>query len=277
MTESPQTRSANFCYRHPDRQSWILCQRCGRTICPECQTQAAVGVHCPECMRETRASAPRQRRPIGRMLRPAATSTRPAATWSIIGLTVAVFLLQQLTNDYVTQLFTYYPVFTPWMPWTMLTAVLVHAGIVHIALNMLSLFVLGPPLEQLLGRIRFVALYVIAGFGGSVAVLWLSPQGGVLGASGAIFGLLGALFVIQRGLGANSAQLVMVLVLNLAIGFFLPGVSWQAHVGGLIAGGLVAFVYMRTRRRDQRMLQVGLLAAVVLLLIVSTVLRFTLA
>jgi membrane associated rhomboid family serine protease len=274
VTEAPQTRSANYCYRHPDRPSWILCQRCGRTICPECQTQAAVGVHCPDCMRETRESAVPERRPIGRMLRPAATSTRPIVTWSIIGLTVAIYLLQQLTGDYVTQMLTYYPVLTPWLPWTMLTAVLVHASIMHIALNMLSLFVLGPPLEQMLGRIRFVLLYVIAGFGGSVAVLWLSPNGGVLGASGAIFGLLGALLVIQRGLGANSGQLVLILVLNLAVGFFLPGISWQAHVGGLIAGGLVALIFMRTRRRDQRTQQVLLLLGLVLLMIVSSVLGY---
>jgi membrane associated rhomboid family serine protease len=205
------------------------------------------------------------------MLRPAATSTRPIVTWSIIGLTVAIYLLQQLTSDYVTQLLTYYPVLTPWLPWTMLTAVLVHASIMHIALNMLSLFVLGPPLEQMLGRIRFILLYVIAGFGGSVAVLWLAPNGGVLGASGAIFGLLGALLVIQRGLGANSRQLVVILVLNLAVGFFLPGISWQAHVGGLIAGGLVALIFMRTRRRDQRTLQVLLLVGLVLLMIVGSV------
>jgi membrane associated rhomboid family serine protease len=278
VTEAPQTRSANYCYRHPDRQSWILCQRCGRTICPECQTQAAVGVHCPECMRETRERVPQQRRPIARILRPAATSTRPIVTWSIIGLTVVVFGLQQLTNGDLTRQLTYAPFLTLVEPWRMLTAVFAHAGIFHIALNMLSLFVLGPPLEQMLGRWRFLALYLISGFGGSVAVLWLAnPFGGVIGASGAIFGLLGALLVIQRGLGANSGQLVVILVLNLGIGFFLPGISWQAHVGGLVAGALVALIFMRTRRRDQRVLQMVLLAALVGLLIVITVLRFVLA
>ena len=108
---------------------------------------------------------------------------------------------------------------------------------------------------------RFLTLYLIAGFGGSVAVLWLAPQSSVLGASGAIFGLLGALLVIQRGLGGNSTQLVVVIALNLAIGFFIPNVSWQAHVGGLVAGALVAFVYMRTRKRQQRVLQIMLVAA----------------
>lgn len=278
MTEAPQTRSANYCYRHPDRQSWILCQRCGRTICPECQTQAAVGVHCPECMRETRESAAPLRRPIARVLRPRATSTKPIVTWSIIAVTVVVFVLQQLTDDALTRQLTYSPILTLIEPWRMLTAVFAHAGILHIALNMLSLFVLGPPLEQMLGRWRFLALYLIAGIGGSVAVLWLgNPFGGVIGASGAIFGLLGALLVIQRGLGANSRQLVVILVLNLAVGFLLPGISWQAHVGGLIAGGLVAFIFMRTRRRDQRMLQLLLLGGLVALLVATSVLRFVLA
>jgi membrane associated rhomboid family serine protease len=203
--------------------------------------------------------------------------TQPVVTWSIIAITVAIFLLDLVSGGGVNGWLTYYPVFTPWVPWTMLTAVLAHASIIHLAVNMLSLWVLGPMLEHMVGRIRFVALYLVAGFGGSVAVLWLAPQGGVLGASGAIFGLLGALFVIQRGLGGNSSQLVLVIALNLAIGFFVSNISWQAHLGGLVAGALVAWVFMRTRKRQQRTLQVILVAGVAVLLVLLTAVRLVLA
>jgi membrane associated rhomboid family serine protease len=201
----------------------------------------------------------------------------PVATWTIIAISVIVFGLNELSGGALNPTLTYYPFLTLVAPWTMLTAILAHASFIHLAVNMLSLWVLGPMLEHMVGRLRFVVLYLIAGFGGSVAVLWLAPQGGVLGASGAIFGLLGALLVIQRGLGGNSTQLVVVIVLNLAIGFFISGISWQAHLGGLAAGALVALVYLRTRKPQQRPLQAVLVAGVALLLVLLTVVRFVLA
>ena len=280
---SADPNPANFCYRHPDRQSFILCQRCGRTICTSCQTQAAVGVHCPECVREARGSAPktksRARMAFSR------SSSAPVVTYSIIGLTAVVFLLQLLTGGSfnnastgsVGQSLLYYPPLTTFEPWRMLTAAFVHGNFLHILFNMYSLFIFGPVLESMLGRGRFIVLYLMAAFGGSLAVLVLAPLTPVVGASGAIYGLMAAFFVIQRRLGGNSSQLLIVIGLNLVAGFFISGISWQAHVGGLIVGGIAAFVLVRTRGPRQRLAQIGLLAALGALLIAATVVAFSAA
>ena len=270
MTSAPSS-SANFCYRHPDRQSYILCQRCGRTICPQCQTQAAVGVHCPECVREARASAPRTK---SRLITSLRTPGQPIVTWSIIALCILVYVLQMLPGSQVTNALLYFGPYTYTEPWRMITALFVHSqgSLLHIALNMFSLFLFGPILERLVGRVRFLVLYLVSGFGGSVAVLLLAPTTPVVGASGAIFGLLGAFFVIQRKFGGNTTQLLVVIGINLVVGF-LPGtnIAWQAHVGGLVAGAAVAFVYLRTRNRAQRRTQILLVAAVVAALVLLTV------
>ena len=125
----------------------------------------------------------------------------------------------------------------------------------------------------MLGRARFIALYLVSGLGGSVAVLWLSPATPVLGASGAIFGLMGAFFVIQRRLGGNNLQILIVIGINLVSGFILPGVSWQAHVGGVVTGALVALIFLRTRRITQRVQQIALVAALVAALIALSLVR----
>ena len=273
MSSAPST-SANFCYRHPDRQSYILCQRCGRTVCTDCQTQAAVGVHCPECVKEARASAPRTRPAVLSAFR--SSSSKPVVTWSLIGVTVLVYLLQILPGSPVTQALLYYPPFTYTEPWRMITAVFVHSqgSIFHLLFNMYSLFIFGPLLERLVGRGRFLALYLLSGFGGSVGVLLLAPLTPVVGASGAIFGLLGAFFVIQRRLGGNNVQLLVLIVLNLVIGF-IPGfnVAWQAHLGGLIVGAAIALLYLRTRRADQKVIQIAMLGGIFAVLVGLTLLR----
>jgi membrane associated rhomboid family serine protease len=273
VSTAPKT-SVNYCYRHPDRQSFVLCQRCGRTICPQCQTQAAVGVHCPECVKEARGSQPRATSGLARVLR--LGNTTPIVTWSIIALCVIVWLLQILPGSPVTQALIYYPPFTYTQPWRMITSVFAHSpsSILHILFNMFSLFVVGPLVETMLGRARYLALFLITGFAGSVAVLLLAPGTPVLGASGAIFGLLGAFFVISRKLGGNSTQLLIIIVLNLAIGF-LPGtnVAWQAHLGGVIVGAALGLIYLATRRRNQRMLQVLSVIGVFVALVAITLVR----
>jgi membrane associated rhomboid family serine protease len=192
----------------------------------------------------------------------------PVVTYALIGFTLVVFALQWIPGLAVTENFLYAPVFTwgdnglgvPYEPWRMLTSVFLHSTgfFLHIVLNMYTLFIFGQVLETMLGRGRFLALYLISGFGGSVAVMYLaSPQTGVVGASGAIFGLLGAFIVIQRKLGGDYTQLLVLLGINLVIGF-LPGmsISWQAHVGGLVTGILVGLIFANTRRRKQAALQV---------------------
>jgi membrane associated rhomboid family serine protease len=138
----------------------------------------------------------------------------------------------------------------------------------HILFNMLTLFLFGRVLEPMLGRARFLVLYLLSGLGGSVAVMLLQPEGSVIGASGAIFGLLGAFFVIQRRLGFSNPTLLIMIAINLGIGFIVPSISWQAHVGGLVVGAVVAFIYMRTRHRSQRRLQALLTAGVGVALLV---------
>jgi membrane associated rhomboid family serine protease len=269
---------ANFCYRHPDRQSFVLCQRCGRTICPECQTQAAVGVHCPECTREAQASAPRRKPAMVSAARIAMNNGAPVVTYSIIALCAVIFVIQYLTGGpqagATTQALIYYPPLTVFEPWRMVTSIFIHASFIHIGLNMFSLYIFGPILERMLGRGRFIALFLLSGFGGSVAVLLIDPGIAVLGASGALFGLFSAFFVIQRGLGGNANSLLVLIALNLVIGF-IPGfnIAWQAHVGGLVVGALAALVFMRTRARTQRTQQILLLAAIAVGLIAATAAR----
>lgn len=265
MTDAGAERT-NFCYRHPDRQSYIVCQRCGRTICPECQTQAPVGVICPECMREQRASAPRTKPAAWTRVRSAADRGAPVVTYSLIGITALVYLLQWIPGLGVTNALFFSPVFMTEVipePWRALTSVFLHSTslIFHILLNMYTLWIFGRLLEPMLGRARFLALYLISGLAGSIGVVvFAAPNAQVLGASGAIFGLMGAFVVIQRRLGGNMTQLYILLAINLAIGF-IPGanISWQAHLGGLIGGALVGLILLETRSRSRRGLQIGLL------------------
>ncbi len=270
MTQEPHD-PANYCYRHPTRQSFVLCQRCARTICPSCQTQAAVGVHCPECTKQARRSIPRRRPAIVTALRN--PSGRPVVSYALIAVCVVVYLLEILPGSQVAQDLFYLPVLTATEPWRMVTSLFVHSpsSFLHILFNMYSLFVIGPLIEHLVGRGRFLALYLLSGFGGSVAVLLFAPTSGVLGASGAIFGLLGAFFVIQRHLGGNNLQLVIVIGLNLVLGFLIPNIAWQAHVGGLVVGGLVALVYLKTRASRQRTSQLLLTTGIAVGLILLTV------
>jgi membrane associated rhomboid family serine protease len=277
MTDLPET-AANFCYRHPGRQSFILCQRCGRTICPECQTQAAVGVVCPECMKQQRHSAPRTK-PV--LLTRLTGSGSPTVTYSIIGITVAVFLLQLVPGLGITDRLLYAGAYSypgSFEPWRLLTSVFVHSTgfFFHVLLNMYTLWIFGQILESMLGRGRFLALYLLSGLAGSLGVLFLAhPLVPVVGASGAIFGLMGAFLVIQRRLGGNSTQLLILVGINLVIGF-LPGtnIAWQAHVGGLIGGALIGLIFVQTRRRDAQALQTGLIVLLAVVLVALSFVKF---
>ncbi|WP_232819105.1 rhomboid family intramembrane serine protease [Homoserinimonas sp. OAct 916] len=275
-----EQRSANFCYRHPNRQSFILCQRCGRTICPECQTQAAVGVICPECMREQRASAPRTKPAI---LTRVAGEGKPVVTYSIIALCVFLYILQWIPGLGVTNALIYAPAFSDpnspysdvsFQPWRMITATFLHSTgfIFHLLLNMYMLWIFGRILETLLGRGRYLALYLLSGLGGSVAVMLLAPVDQfVLGASGAIFGLVGAFVVIQHRMGGNMTQLLVLVGINLVIGF-IPNlnIAWQAHVGGLMVGALIGYIYLETRTPSNKRIQIlGVSAVAVVLLLIS--------
>ena len=270
------TTSAGVCYRHPERQSWVLCQRCGRTICPECQTQAAVGVQCPECVREgraaTRPTASRSR--LARMFRPGGTT--PVVTISIGAACVLLYVLQLVTGGAVTSALLMNPSAIASEPWRLLTSAFVHSpsSFLHIAFNMYALAIFGPLLESFLGRGRFLALYLLSALGGNVAGVLLYQAAVVsggptivltngflqpslsLGASGAIFGLMGALLGLRKALGVQITQLLVVLGLNVVIGFLVPNIAWEAHLGGLAVGFAIGTLFSRTRRPAQKRLRI---------------------
>lgn len=273
MTET--TPAENRCYRHPDRESFVRCQRCGRTICGECQTVAPVGVHCPECVRESRGSTRSQPMTIRAARAISTSSGRPVVTYTLVALCVIVFLIEVLTgtnfisgsgNGAAEYALYYVPGDIVSNPWTLITSLFVHANIVHLVLNMWSLIVLGPPLERYLGRTRFLVLYLLSGIGGNVAIDLFSSVG-ALGASGAIFGLLGALVVFARRIGVNVTYLIVIAVANLAFGFYDPQIAWQAHVGGLVVGVVVALIYRWTQNRRLFVVQVVALSALTLVLL----------
>ena len=277
MTD-PASSSDDFCYRHPGRVSYVLCQRCTKTVCGDCQITAAVGVHCPECHVPSGAGAAAsfgRRQRVGTRSR---LSGGNIATTSLLVTIVLVYAGQWLSGGLVTSLLLYWPPWTASEPWRMITALFVHSerSLIHILFNAYSLWVLGMVLERLLGARRFLALFFTAGLGGSLAVLWLAPSQAVIGASGAIFGLFGALLVIQRNFGGANPQLLIVLILNLILGFVVPGISWQAHIGGLVVGILLGWLLVKDREatRPQGMVRLfgAVIAGIVLLAMVRVLL-----
>ena len=274
-TPAPQAEiDAEYCYRHPDRQSFIHCQRCGRTICPQCQTQAAVGVHCPECVREGRAELNASQGGFLGRLRP--PSNAPIVTYVLIGLCVVIYLGQWLTAGALTNAWVLRPDLIATQPWRLITSAFLHSTsfIPHLLFNMYALYIFGPALERFLGRARYLALYLVGVLGGSIGVVllyqlavasngasvkWLGgffAPNSALGASGAIFALMGALLVLRKAMGLPLRQILIVVVINIAFGFIAPGIAWQAHIGGLGIGAAVAGVYLATRRTEQKSLQV---------------------
>lgn len=262
-----QANPDNYCYRHPQRQSFVLCQRCLRTICPECQTQMPVGVICPECLAEQQKQ--QKSATVTRMPRRRAASAglngRPIVTYSIIAVTAVFYLVGMIPGigDVVRGYLAFNGALAYAQPWRLVTVTLVHASIWHVALNMLALWAMGRSLEPLLGRGRFLTLYLLSALGGSVLTALLAPTQWVVGASGAVWGLLGAMFVIGRHIGANVTAIAVLLGINLVF-TFLPGsnIAWQAHIGGGLVGALIGFIFARTRAVRQRRRQIWLLVAV---------------
>jgi len=180
-------------------------------------------------------------------------SDQPRVTVSLIMINLVIWLLQVIPGSTVTTTLLYAPLLTVIEPWRMITAGFVHSpdSFWHILLNAYSIYIFGRVIEPMLGPGRFLALYLISIFGGSAMVLWLSePVVPVVGASGAFFGLMGAYLIMLRAIGDNSGLLVGLIAVNLAFGFLVPGISWQGHLGGLLAGMAVTAVYARTRYKS---------------------------
>jgi membrane associated rhomboid family serine protease len=276
------------CYRHTDRETYIRCQRCGRPICPDCMHDAAVGFQCPDCVREGARQTRQARAPYGGRLR----GGPPVVTLTLIGINLAVFLLIQATGGRQSRLLTELGLMptggafvgtdgVPYLaegvsngaPWQLLTSMFTHLAVWHIFFNLMALYILGPQLEQMLGRARYLLLYLMSGLVGSVAVYWLAaPSSMTIGASGAIFGLMGALLVVARKIGADTSGLLALIGINTVITVLgAQYISWQGHLGGLV-GGLVlgaALVYApRTGRTAWQALWVSVVAVALLVLTV---------
>jgi len=278
-SDPARTAADPVCPRHPDRVSYVRCQRCERPVCPECQRPAAVGVQCVDCVREGGREVRTGRTVFGGTV---ARTGRPVVTQTLIGICVVVYLLQ-VANDEVTLRFLYAPVTTVAEPWRMITVAFLHSPgqIFHIVFNMFALWLTGPYLESLFGRIRFVALYLLSAFGGSVALLLLADPsvesqwyGGAVGASGAVFGLFAALFVVNRRLGMDTAGIVVIIGINAVIGF-IPGynIAWQGHLGGLVTGFFAGVVLAYAPRERRTLYQVAGLVTILVILVGLVVLK----
>jgi membrane associated rhomboid family serine protease len=178
--------------------------------------------------------------------------TQAPITTALLVLNGLIWLGQISPLGYLfTNQFFFAPLFAPFEPWRMLTSGFVHDwnGPWHILLNSYAIWIFGRQLEPLLGQLRFLLLYLTSIIGGSVAVLWLSdPAVPVVGASGALFGLMGAYFIVLRSLGGNPSQIFALIAINFSMGFFVSGISWEGHLGGLVTGLLIALVYASNRK-----------------------------
>jgi membrane associated rhomboid family serine protease len=237
------------CYRHPGRETGVLCTRCERPICPECMTPASVGFQCPECVSEGRRSI----RPTKTMYGGRARE-RADVTLTLIAINVVVFVLTAASGagvasgngrSNVYDNFALVPVQVvqgDW--WRLVSSTFLHYGILHIGFNMWALYVIGVPLEGMLGRLRFVTLYLLSGLGGSLLSFALGPVNEVAaGASGAIFGIFGAFFVILRRRNLETGGILGLIVVNLVLTFAFPNIDWRGHVGGLAVGVAVGAVF----------------------------------
>ena len=201
------------------------------------------------------------------------TQSRTKVTLALVAISVLLWVGQILPGSQLTQQLFFAPALATTEPWRFITAGFVHSpsNPLHVLLNMYSIYIFGQILEPMLGRVRFAALYLVSILGGSVAVLYLGdPYTPVVGASGAFFGLMAAYFVVLRSVGAQSRGVVGLIAFNLIFSFMVPGISWQGHVGGLLAGGAVASLYAATRGEQQKTAQkLGLLAIVAVFVVLA--------
>ncbi|WP_432928083.1 rhomboid family intramembrane serine protease [Microbispora sp. CA-135349] len=263
----PGAQAVPTCYRHPDRETYVRCQRCERPICPDCMRDAAVGHQCPECVREGNQEVRQARATFGGALVGVAR-----VTITLLILNVLAYAAEVLRPAEVVQRFAMWSLgvhMGEW--WRLITGAFLHAPpgsgftFMHIAFNMWALYALGPQLERMLGSVRFAVLYLLAALGGSVAVYLLSDA--AVGASGAIYGLFGALFVVSRRLGYDARGVLWLIGINVVLTFVVPGISWQGHLGGLVTGAIVAAGFAYAPRRNRTLVQAGVAAAVLVALV----------
>lgn len=237
-------------------------------------------MHCVDCVAQAEKARPVVRTLFGGVARPGP----PVVTYSLVAICVAVWLLQ-MAQPWITRAGAFAPVAGYEQPWRFITAAFLHSPgqPMHIIFNMLCLWQLGQFLEPALGRARFFAAYMLAALGGSVGFMWISS--GVLdqsstwyvstvGASGAVFGLFGMVLLIIKHLGGSAGSLVALLAINAALPIFVPGIAWQAHLGGFVTGALVAAALIGTRKSRSPLLQWGALAGIGVLVVGLAALKY---
>jgi membrane associated rhomboid family serine protease len=251
---APEQTQTMVCYRHPSNETAITCSSCGRPICTECMVFAAVGIKCPEC-----AGTPTGAKKTAVKARSyTAVSTDFIVTKALIGLNVLVFLVQVVQSGSFTQPFSEIffrgalaapPIAHDDQWYRLVTCAFLHGSVLHIFFNMLMLWWFGRPLEHLLGRGRFLAIYFISILAGSAGALLINPDTFTVGASGAVFGILGAGLILERhNINVFGGSALIIVILNLALSFTLNSVSIGGHVGGLVGGGLCVLVLSRFGR-----------------------------
>ena len=277
--ESPPT-----CYRHPDRETWVSCVRCGRHACPDCLRSAAVGQQCVECVRGAGRTSRAAKTVFGG--RPSRTAV---VTWTLMGVNVLLYLIELAHTSLASDWWMLgYAQNYPGGPaqgvaagqwYRLITSAFLPGtgslGILDIAFNRWALYIVGPGLEQVLGRVRFLAVYLLSAVGGSVLFYYLVPPNQpALGASGAIFGLFGAWFVVSRRLHLDSRGIIMLIGINLALSLvYRSTIAWQDHVGGLITGAVITAAYVYAPRKSQAAVQVIATVAAIVFLAVAVMIR----
>jgi membrane associated rhomboid family serine protease len=274
------------CFRHPGRETYVSCSRCGRPACPDCLRSAPVGQQCVDCIHGRSPEAgPPARQP--RTAFGGRVTTGAAVTWSLVGLNVLLYLVVWVRPSVATNLeMVGYAgdgrggaIGVGAGQWyRLLTSAFVAPtggtfGFADILFNMWALVVVGPQLERMLGGVRFLAIYLLSAIGGGVFLYYLvAPNQAALGASGAVFGLFGAWFVVARKQGTDSRGIIGLIAINLFIGFVVHGIAWQDHIGGLVVGVLITAAYAYAPRANRTLIQVAATVGMLAVLIAATAL-----
>jgi membrane associated rhomboid family serine protease len=260
-----------YCYRHPDRETGLACSECGRPICTECMTVAPVGLRCPDHSGKPQGVA----RVRSSVRRASYAGTGALVTKALIALNVAVYLAELGqggdVNGFGSSIFNHGYLRAQEVAsgdwWRLLTAAFLHYGPFHLGLNMLALWWFGAPLEEALGRGRYLLLYLVSGLAGSAGALLLSPNVATVGASGAIFGILGAALVLERQGTPVFGGALTLIVINLVFTFSVGNISVGGHLGGLAGGILGTLALSRFGRGHAVYGRVGVLGVAGLVLI----------
>ncbi|MET0495272.1 MAG: rhomboid family intramembrane serine protease [Actinoplanes sp.] len=293
MSESPVT--APVCYRHPSKETYVRCTRCERPICPDCMNEASVGHQCPECVAQGRKT----QRPARTAFGGSAAGRAGTVTKTLIGINVVVMVISVATGGLtaiaggdwggllggstpltewgsVIGLAAYGPAGEvalhgvaegEW--YRLFTAMFLHYGILHLLMNMYALWFLGRDIERVLGPVRYIGLYVLAGLGGNVAAyLFSAPNAQSAGASTAVFGLMTAIFVLLKRLNLSVAPILPVIVINVIFTFVVSSISVAGHLGGLVVGAIVAAI-MAYAPKDKRNLVQGIGCAAVFVALIA--------